>query len=175
MAIKIWPIGLWFLFSVMITAGTGDVFAKRWRGLKPAHSSRVDVSRLAEECGKPDSKGCYFEYDRSEVTITLSGGNLDAACPKMPPGLVLAVVVKFYSPQPLKNFRLKNQKEILFDPSNPPNRGYKGYYYPKEGFIISSFEGRVVEVVYIAEQKDIHRCFEYYDDPKAFVEVSLYP
>jgi hypothetical protein len=88
---------------------------------------------------------------------------------------VLAVAVKFKSPPLLKNFRLKNQKEIFFDPSNPPNEGYKGYYYPKEGFIVSSFEGRVLEVVYIAKQEDLHLCPEFYDDPKGFVEVSLYP
>ena len=152
-----------------------SVSAKPWRGLTPAHSTRLDAARLAKECEKPGITGCHFEYENSEVQIIFAGGNLDSRCPKMPAGTVLAVAVKFNSPPPLKNFRLKNQKEVFFDPSHPPNHGYKGYYYPKEGFIISSFEGRVIEVVYIAKQEDLHLCREFYDDPKGFVEVGLYP
>jgi hypothetical protein len=151
-----------------------QVFTKPWRGLTPAHSTKRDAARLAKEC-ETFKSGCHFEYDNSDVQIIFSGGALDTSCPKLPVGIVLAVAVKFKSPPLLKNFRLKNQKEIFFDPSNPPNEGYKGYYYPKEGFIVSSFEGRVLEVVYIAKQEDLHLCPEFYDDPKGFVEVSLYP
>jgi hypothetical protein len=159
------------------TPGSVDVSAKRWHSLSRIHSTKLDAARAAKECGAPNSTGCYFEFENSQVTIILSGGNLrdHAECPNLPAGTVLAVAVEFNSPQPLKNFRLKNQKVVFFDPSSPPNRGYKGYYYPEEGFIISAFEGRVVEVVYVAEQKDIHRCPEYYADPKAFVEVGIYP
>ena len=163
--------------SLGLLAGAVDVVAKRWNSLTPAHSTKLDAARVAKECDKPDSKGCYFEFENSQVTIILSGGNLrdHADCPNMPAGTVLAIAVKFNTPQPLKKFRIKNQKEIFFDPSSPPNHGYKGYYYPQEGFIISSYKGRVVEVVYVAEQKDIHRCPEYYADPKGFVEVGIYP
>ena len=163
------------LLSIILTAGAVDVFAKRWRSLTPARSNKLDAAALFKECETP-KMGCDFEDDNSEVQIIFSGGNLvDGKCPNMAAGTLLAVIVKFKNHQPLKKFRLKNQKEILFDPSHPPNHGYKGYYYPKEGFIISSFEGRVVEVVYIAEQKDLHRCPEYYEDPKGFVEVGIYP
>ena len=164
------------LFCLSLTAGTVDVLAKRWRTLTPARSSKLDAAALVKECETP-KMGCHFEDDKSEVQIIFSGGNLSdlADCPSMPAGTLLAVIVRFKTPQPLKNFRLKNQKEILFDPSHPPNYGYKGYYYPKDGFIISSFEGRVVEVVYIAEQKDLHRCPEYYEDPMGFVQVGIYP
>ena len=162
------------LFMILI-AGTVDVFAKRWRSLTPARSTKLDAAALVKECETP-KMGCNFEDDNSEVLIIFSGGNLvDGKCPNMAAGTLLAVLVRFKTPQPLKNFRLKNQKEILFDPSHPPNHGYKGYYYPKDGFIISSFEGRVVTVAYIAEQKDLHRCPEYYEDPKGFVEVGIYP
>ena len=163
------------LLSVIVTAGTIDVLAKRWRTLTPAHSTKVDAAALVKECETPKT-GCHFEDDNSEVHIIFSGGDFgNKICPKMPVGTVLAVVVEFKSPQPLKNFRLKNQKEIFFDPSSPPNHGYKGYYYPKEGFIISSYEGGVVTVIYVAQQKDLHLCPEYYKDPKGFVEVGIYP
>jgi hypothetical protein len=162
------------LLCLVLTAGTVDVSAKRWRNLTPAHSTKFDAAALVKECDTP-KMGCHFEDDNSEVQIIFSGGDLvDGKCPNMPAGTLLAVVVKFKRPQPLKNFRLKNQKEIFFDPSSPPNHGYKGYYYPAEGFIISSFEGRVVTVVYVAQQKDLHLCPEYYEDPKGFVEVGIY-
>jgi hypothetical protein len=64
--------------------------------------------------------------------------------------------------------------ETLLKYKDPPNYGYKGYYRPNR-FIISSFKGRVVTIVYIAEQKDLHRCPEYYEDPKGFVEVGINP
>jgi len=164
------------LLFVIVTAGTVDVSAKRWRMLTPARSTKLDAAALVKECETP-KMGCHFEDDNSEVQIIFSGGKLrdNADCPKLPAGTVLAVVVKFKTPQPLKKFRLKNQKEILFDPSSPPNHGYKGYYYPKEGFIVSSFEGRVVTVVYVAQQKDLYLCPEYYEDPKGFVQVGIYP
>ena len=163
------------LLCLSLTAGTVDASAKRWRSLTPTRSSKLDAAALVKECDTP-KMGCHFEDHNSEVQIIFSGGNLDdGKCPNMPAGTLLGVFVRFKTPQPLKNFRLKNQREIFFDPSIPPNHGYKGYYYPKDGFIISSFEGRVVEIAYIAEQKDLHRCPEYYEDPKGFVEVGIYP
>ena len=53
--------------------------------------------------------------------------------------------------------------------------GYKTYYYANEGFLINSYKGQVVGLVYVAAQKDIHLCPEYYADPKGFVEVGLVP
>ena len=105
------------LLSMILTAGTVNVFAKRWRSLTPARSTKLDAAALVKECETPEM-GCHFEDDNSEVLLIFSGGHLvDGKCPNMPAGTVLAVVVTFKRPQPLKNFRLKNQKEILFDPS----------------------------------------------------------
>lgn len=164
------------LLCFTLPAGTVDVLAKRWRDLTPAQSTRVDAGRFAKQCATANVR-CQFTLEDSDVMIIFSGGNLGIAadCPNMPAGTVLAVIIKLKRPHALKNFRLKNRKEIIFDPSSPPNHGYKGYYYPHEGFIISSYKRRVIEVVYVAEQKDIHRCSEYYQDPKGFVEVGIYP
>ena len=98
-------------------------------------STRVDAARFATDCGASDTTGCQFGYEQSDVKLIFSGGKFgDGRCPKLPVGTLLAIIVKFDRPQPLENFRLKNRKEVLFDPSNPPSRGYKGYYYPHEGF-----------------------------------------
>ena len=108
--------------------------------------------------------------------IIFSGSKIgDLECERVPKGTVLAVIIKFSRPKGLREFQLKNKKFKVFDPSNPPNMGYKTYYYAKEGFLINSYKGQVIGLVYVAAQKDIHLCPEYYRDPKGFVEVSLVP
>ena len=44
-----------------------------------------------------------------------------------------------------------------------------------ESTVHQSYRGQMIGLVYIAEQKDIQLCPEYYADPKAFVEVGLFP
>ena len=73
----------------------------------------------------------------------------------------------------LHEFQIKNKTFEVFDPSSPPKRGYKTYYSVKDGFMINTYKGQAVGLVFIAAQKDIHLCAEYYQDPKAFVEVGL--
>ncbi len=163
---------LLFVF-IMLVPGTLDAIAKPWRGLIPTQSTRVDAARFDEKC-RTEGTGCRFTDEDTEVLIIFSGSNLgDGKCSKLKEGTVLAISVKFNHPPRLDDFPLSNKKAIVFDPSSPTGHGYKAYYYQDEGFIISTFEGRVLQVVYIAEQKDIHHCREYYRDPKGFVAVGL--
>ena len=62
------------LFMILI-AGTVDVFAKRWRSLTPAQSTKLDAAAIVKECETP-KMGCHFEDDKSEVQLIFSGGNL---------------------------------------------------------------------------------------------------
>ena len=162
------------ILVVILIAVRVDVSAKRWRGLTPAHSTRANAARFAKECETANLK-CNFQLKDSYVMLLFSSRDhgAKADCPKLPPGVLLAVIVDLKDHQPLKNFRLKNQKEISFDPSSPPNHGAKAYYYPKEGLIVSSFRGRVVRLVYLANQKDVDLCPEAYADPKGFVEFGI--
>ena len=75
------------------------------------------------------------------------------------------MIIKFNRPRKLRDFQL-SKKFTVFDPSHPPNIGYKTYYYANEGFPINSYKGQVIGLVYVAAQKDIHLCAEYYKDPK---------
>jgi hypothetical protein len=84
-------------------------------------------------------------------------------------------VVKFNRPQNLKNFLIKTEPATVFDRSSPPDQGYKTYYYKKAGFLVNTYKDHVVGLVYIASEDDMHRCPQYYSDPKAFVEIGLVP
>jgi hypothetical protein len=108
--------------------------------------------------------------------VVFSGSKIGALeCERIPIRTVLAVIVKFNRPKNLKDFQIKKKHFRAFDPSSPPKRGYKTYYYVEDGFMINTYKGKVIALVYIAAQKDIHLCPEYYLDPKAFVEVGLDP
>ena len=114
--------------------------------------------------------------DDAEVMVIFSGSKVgDGECPQVPKGTVLAIKVKFTRPESLKKFQLKDKKFTVFDPSYPTDHGYKAYYYEDDGFLISTANDEVVQLVYIARQKDIHLCPKYYDNPKAFVAVGLIP
>lgn len=108
--------------------------------------------------------------------VVFSGSNIGRlACERVPKRTVLAVIVTFRTPKKLEPFKLKNRRFTVFDPSYPPNAGYKTYHYVRDGFMINTHNGEAIGLVYIAAEKDVHLCPEYYDDPKAFVEVGLIP
>jgi hypothetical protein len=147
--------------------------AKTWRGITPLHSTAQDVAKLSQECAEAETR-CQFTLDDQEVMVIFSGSKIgDLECQRVPNRTVLAVIVKFSRPKNLQEFQIKNKRFRMFDPSSPPNRGYKTYYYFEDGFLINTYKGKVIGLVYIAAQKDIYLCPEYYQDPKGFVEVGL--
>jgi hypothetical protein len=73
----------------------------------------------------------------------------------------------------LQDFKLPRERFTTFNPSARSQRGYKAYYYCRAGFIISTYEGKVIGLAYLAAEKDFSLCPEYYDDPKAFVAIGF--
>jgi hypothetical protein len=161
-------------FGLFLLLATGTpALAKPWRKITPLRSNARDVAKLWRECEKAETR-CQFTFEDQEVMIVFSGSKIGALeCERVPNRTVLAVIVKFSRPKKLQEFQSKNKTFEVFDPSSPPKRGYKTYYYVKDGFMINTYKGQVVGLVFIAAQKDIHLCPEYYQDPKAFVEVGL--
>lgn len=154
-------------------AGTPNTLAKSWREIMPLRSTAKDVTKLSQGCKETETR-CQFTIEDQEVMIIFSGSKIgDLECKQVPKGTVLAVIIKFSRPKRLREFQLKNRRFKIFDPSTPPNMGYKTYYYAKDGFMINTFKGQVIGLVYIAAQNDVHLCPEYYEDPKAFVAVGL--
>jgi len=164
-----------FLLFLLIAGETRDALAKSWRQITPLRSTAEDVTKLAESCKETETR-CQFTLEDQEVMIVFSGSKIGSLeCERVPKRTVLAVIIKFNRPKRLRDFQLKNKKFKVFDPSHPPNMGYKTYYYSNEGFLINTYRGEVIGLVYVAAQKDIHLCPEYYEDPKGFVEVGLVP
>jgi hypothetical protein len=160
--------------TIVLSAGAFEAFAKGWRGVTPLRSTRQDTARFSKECAAQNR--CQFNLDDSEVMIVFYDRSLAfTECPKVPEGTVLAIIVKFNQARKLEDFTIKNRKFRVFDPSSPPNKGYKAYYYFEDEFIINTYQGRVLEVVYIAAKKDTRLCPSYYEDPKGFIEVGLQP
>jgi hypothetical protein len=159
----------------LFLAPTPHASAKTWRDITPLHSTAHDVARLSQACEQAETR-CQFNLEDQEVMVVFSGGKVGSfECERVPKGTVLAVIVKFSRPKTLKQFQIKNKHFEVFDPSSPPRRGYKTYYDRQEGFMVNTYKDKVIGLVYIAAQKDMHLCPEYYQDPKAFVEVGLVP
>ena len=164
-----------FALTLLLVARTPDAMGKSWRQIEPLRSTSQDVGRLFKSCEEMETR-CQFTLEDQEVMIVFSGSKIGALeCRLVPKRTVLAVIIKFSRPRSIKAFYRKNGEPKVFDPSSPPEQGYKTYYYEQEGFMINTYKGEIIGLVYIAAQKDIHLCPEYYDDPRAFVEVGLIP
>lgn len=168
-------LSLIFSLLLLLTGKTPDTLAKSWRQITPLRSTAEDVTKLSESCKETETR-CQFTLEDQEVMVVFSGSKVgDLECKRIPKGTVLAVIIKFSRPRRLRDFQLKNKKFKVFDPSYPPDMGYKTYYYAKEGFLINTYKDQVIGLVYVAAKKDVHLCPEYYDDPKGFVAVGLVP
>ena len=156
--------------------------AKSWRQITPAHSTAKEVVTRFQACQKAETR-CQFTLEDHEVMIIFSGRAIGlsgittdvAECEQVPKQTVLAVIITYNAPKRLRGFQVNNKHFRAFDPSSPPGAGFKTYYDAEDGFMINTYKGRVVGLVYVAAQRDIHLCPEYYADPKAFVEVGLFP
>jgi hypothetical protein len=164
-----------FGLLVLFIAKTPNTFAKTWREITPLRSTAQDVAKLSQGCEEAQTR-CQFTLEGQQVMVVFSGSKIGALeCERVPKRTVLAVIVKFTRLKSLKEYQLRNQRFTVFDPSSPPKRGYKTYYYVEDGFMINTYKGKVIGLIYIAAQKDVYLCPEYYHDPKAFVEVGLVP
>lgn len=160
---------------LLLAARTPYALAKSWRQITPLRSTAQDVAMLFKACEETETR-CQFTLEDQEVMIVFSGSKIGTLeCKRVPKQTVLAVIIRFSRPRTLREFQLKNKHFKVFDPSSPPKQGYKTYYYEREGFMINSYKGKAIGLVYVAAQKDIHLCPEYYEDPKAFVEIGLIP
>jgi len=160
---------------VVFLMGARIVSAKEWRGIVPLHSTRADVVRLFGSCSQPDG-GCQFQLGNEEIHIVFSTGLMSEyheCARKLPPETVLLIEVKLTTPARLEALRITQKNFRTFDPSTPPKMGYKGFIDEKEGLVINTYRGKVLQLDFIAASKDVHLCPSYYEDPKSFIQVFI--
>jgi hypothetical protein len=161
-----------FAIILFVMTASSGVSAKSWRGITPLRSTAEDVRKLFPACEEKPT-GCSLTFDDQEVVIIYSGGGTGPGeCRGVPKGTVLAVIVRFRDSKKLQEFKLNRERVTTFDSSEPPRRIYKAYYYAREGFIINTYKGNAFQLAYIAAQRDIPLCPEYYDEPKDFVVIG---
>jgi hypothetical protein len=138
--------------------------AKEWRGIVPLRSTREDVERLLGQCADPKT-ACVFSLDNEQVYIEFSGP--DAHGPEclrlLPPGLVMQIHVNLTSKLMLSDLKLDlgalREAEVP-DPVYVDDAG---------GVVYDTDDGKVVGILYLAEEKDRSLCPAYYRHPEMFV------
>jgi len=165
-----------FLAMLSVLLLSGSAAAKDWRGVVPLRSSRADIVRIFKKCGEPNVS-CVFKIGNESTRIVFSGDAYDdfRGCPdQLPEGTVLLVQVQPIRDLQLKDLRINKQRLRSFDSSVPKDRSHKGYIDDREGLIIKTYEGKVLQMDYIAAARDRHLCPSYYENPEAFVRTGLF-
>ena len=165
-----------FIYLFAATLYAPDVFAKEWRGIVPLHSTQADVVRLFGGCSDRDG-GCKVRVENEEAYFVFSNGTVvreyNECASKLPPNTVLLIEVQLINPPKLSALRINKRNFRTFDPSSPPNIGYKGFIDEKEGLIIKTYQGKVLQLDYIAAGKDIALCPDYYENPESFIQLLI--
>src|SRR6185295_1635704 len=75
----------------------------------------------------------------------------------------------------LGDLHLDKKMLKVFDPSAPVGRGNKGYQ-TRDGLIIDTFRGRVLQLDYILDPSEWPLCPSYYEEPELFVQtLTVHP
>jgi len=164
---------LWLFITIVFAS---DVLAKEWRGIVPLHSTQADVVRLFGGCSDGDG-GCKVRVGNEEAEFVFSNGKVvreyNECAKDLPPNTVLLIEVVLTEPPKLGALRINKSNFRTFDPSSPPNIGYKGYIDEKEGLIIKTYKGKVLQLEYIAAKKDVALCPDYYENPESFIQLLI--
>lgn len=162
--------------ALLLFALAGTSSAKPWRGIVPIQSSRADVVHLFRQCADPNLD-CEFDLGNEHVRIVFSGksrGGFDGCARQLPIGRVLLIEVTLKRPMKLRDSRIRLNNFRKFHPSSPPNQEYLGYLSDKQGLILKTFGGDILQIDYIASSQDKDLCSNYYESPEAFLHVGLF-
>ncbi|HEX8161964.1 MAG TPA: hypothetical protein VF538_08835 [Pyrinomonadaceae bacterium] len=149
---------LWFFgFSSVIS------YAKEWRGITPAQSTRGDVVRLLGQCSDPKAR-CSFSSDEGEVFIVFTGefGDYFKCNAQLPADTVLQIQVAPKTELKLSDLtgNGNNFKELA--PPDDVSFGYQVYLDEEAGLVVRVSRGMAELVSYIAAAKDRQACANYY-------------
>jgi len=175
------------LIAVLLSSGPlgGTDQRKNWRGIVPLHSTRADVERIlgppppplkdGTRIYTPDPDMPTYRLDNEEVTIGYMSRALAErmSCPSVPLDTVLSINVSPKNHPPLSELGIDESKFEIFDPSSPPNIGFKAYVDVVNGMYICTIRGRVKDLGYYGNAKDREVCPELNVDPKGFCRILV--
>lgn len=159
---------------------------KEWRGIVPLHSTRENVESLLGPPPPPpndgtriytlsDARSIYF-LDEGEVFIAYHRPELlerSECLDSIPIDTILFIQVTFKKKPELSEFQIDDRKFITFDPSKPPNIGFKAYVNDEEGIAICTQDGKVNEITYYIAAKDRRGCSAMQSDPRRFCSIHV--
>lgn len=154
----------------MLLAGSSQ--AKEWRGIVPLASTREDVIRIFKQCNDTNPS-CDFRLDNAKVHIEFSGASpsqIHKCSKQLRPDTVLLIEVTPGKALNLKEIGIHKRRLREFNLSPPTHSKYQGYIDDQEGLVLKTYEGRAVQLDYIAAAKDRHLCQDYYESPELFVQ-----
>jgi hypothetical protein len=131
---------------------------------------RQDVVRLlGGRCADPHAP-CQFNQNGHQIRLIFSGSAVKDfyECAKeLPADTVLLIEDTPADPIPMREMRLgRNLKSLgatIF--------GFRGYVDQREGLVLKTYKGKVIQLNYVATTKEKHRCRDYYQNPSDFVQV----
>jgi len=160
--------------------------AKEWRGLVPLHSTKKDVEKLLGPPPPPPNDGTriytpsefrsiyfldegevYIAYAREEWLERIKCSDL------IPIDTVVSIRITFKKKQELSQFQIDEKEFITFDPSEPPNIGFKAYVDDDQGIAICTQDGKVNDATYYTTAKDAAICPAVRSDPKQFCRILV--
>ena len=160
--------------------------AKEWRGLVPLHSTRKDVEQLLGPPPPPPKDGTriytpselrsiyfldegevYVAYAREEWLERIKCSDL------IPLDTVISIQITFKKKAELSDFQIDEKEFITFDPSEPPNIGFKALVDDDQGIAICTHDGKVDDITYYANARDREVCPAVGSDPKQFCRILV--
>jgi hypothetical protein len=157
------------VFTLLLPSSTSQ--AKEWRGLTPLHSTRKDVEKLLGPPPPPpndgtmiytlgDARSVYFtDEDRVFISYATDEFLERVRCLGLVPTHAVAFIQVTYKVKPsLTELHIDETRFITFDPSEPPNIGFKAYVDDDDGIAICTQDGKVNDITYYATAKDRQVC-----------------
>jgi hypothetical protein len=156
------------LLSVFILLFLSSISqAKEWRGLVPLHSTRKDVEKLLGLPPPPpddgtmiytlgETRSIYFT-DEGKVFISYATQEFleRVGCLDSVPTDAVAFIQVTYKVKPsLSELHIDATRFITFDPSEPPNIGFKAYVNDDDGMAICTQDGKVNDITHYPRAKE---------------------